>query len=211
MAQPGKDTKPPAAAQPGKDTKMPAQPELPKGMTEEDMKDMQTCMEAGKPGPMQAYLAENVGVWTGKSTMWMKPGAEPMKSECTATYTSVMDGRYVKCEVVGDMGGMAFLGSGVYAYDNVAKTFQTSWIDNCGSGIMTGTGERSSDGKTLTWTCQFNCPVMKKLTTMREVEKRTGKDSMTLEMYGPDKTGKEFKMMEILYTRKASANADMSK
>jgi hypothetical protein len=214
-AQPIKETKPaqpakPAAAQP--DKKMGEKPQLPPGMTEEDMKDMQTCMEAGKPGPMHAYLAENVGVWTGQCSMWMKPGTEPMKNECTATYTSIMDGRFIKCDVAGSMGEMGpFNGVGIYAYDNVAQKFQSTWIDSCGTGIMYGTGDRSSDGKTLTWTFTYNCPLTKKLTTMREVETRTGKDAMKLEMFGPDKTGKEYKMMEITYTRKASASAESAK
>jgi hypothetical protein len=74
--------------------------------------------------------------------------------------------------------------------------------------MMFGTGEQSSDGKTLTWKFEHHDPVTKKLVTMREVEKITGKDSKTLEVFGPDpKTGKEYKMMEIAFTRKPGSNA----
>ena len=46
--------------------------------------------------------------------------------------------------------------------------------------------------------------MQKKLVTMREVETITGPNSKTLEMFGPDpKTGKEYKMMVIEYTKKA--------
>src|SRR5688572_30124881 len=54
-------------AQAQQDTK----PQLPPGMTEADMR---ACAEAGTPGPQHQRLAENVGVWQGKSTMWMTPG-----------------------------------------------------------------------------------------------------------------------------------------
>jgi hypothetical protein len=174
--------------------------ELPPGMTEADM---QACMEAGTPGPMHAFLNEGVGVWTGKTTMWMTPEAEPAKSECKSTVTPMMDGRFVKCEMAGEMPGMGpFNGFGIYGYDNVAKTFQSTWIDNCGTGIMYGKGELSSDKKTLTWTFTYNCPITKKQTTMREVERIVSADKKTMEMHGVDpKSGKEFKMMEIELTR----------
>ena len=198
--------KPPAAAQQPKKDAPPAgeMPQLPPGWTEADM---QACAEAATPGAMHAYLQESVGVWQGKSKMWMAPGMEPQESECTSTITSMMDGRYTRCEISGDMAGMPFNGFGIYGFDNVSQKFQSSWIDNCGTGMMHGTGELSSDASTLTWTMNYHCPIAKKQVTMREVERRTGKDTMTLEMYGPDKSGKEFKMMEIAFTRKAGASA----
>ncbi|MCE9618956.1 MAG: DUF1579 domain-containing protein [Planctomycetes bacterium] len=178
---------------------------LPPGMTEEDMKDMQKCMEAAAPGPMQAKLMEGVGTWTGTNTMWMKPGAEPMKSPCTTVITSIMDGRFTKCEATGDMGGMPFHGLGIYGYDNVTKQFQSTWLDNCGSGMMNGKGELASDG-TMTWTYNYTCPITNKPVTMREVVKHPTKDTVINEMYGIDpKSGKEFKMMELSMTRKPGA------
>ncbi len=186
--------KPAAAAQP--------EHKLPPGMTEADM---MACMEAGTPGEMHKHLAKGLGVWTGKTTMWMTPGAEPMHSECVSTVTSAMDGRYIKCEINGEMPGMGpFMGFGLYGYDNVSKQFQSTWIDNCGTGMMVGTGELSSDHKVMTWNFKYHCPITKKPTVMREVETITGADTKKLEMFGPDpKTGKEFKMMEIAFTRKA--------
>lgn len=205
IAQPGKDAKKPAHQEkPAMPAHAPAagQPELPPGMTPEDM---QACMEAGIPGEMHAWLAEGVGVWEGTSKMWMGPDTEPVVSECTSTVTTMLDGRFIQCEIAGDMPGMGpFNGFGVYGFDNVSQQFQSTWMDNCGTGMMTGTGELSSDKKTLTWTFTYNCPMTKKPTIMREVERRTSKDSMTLEMYGtPPHGGKEYKMMEITFTRKA--------
>lgn len=203
IAQPAKNTQP--ATPPAKD-KAPAMPgdmQLPPGWTEADM---QACVEAGTPGPMHQFLAEGVGTWTGKVKHWMAPGTEPMTSECTSTITSMMDGRFVRCEIAGDMPGMGpFSGFGIYGFDNVSKKFQSTWVDNCGTGMMVGTGDLSTDAKTLSWSFNYHCPVTKKPVVMREIERRTGKDSHTLEMFGPDiKTGKEFKMMEIHFTRQAA-------
>jgi hypothetical protein len=166
--------------------------------------DMQACMAAGTPGKMHEHLARDVGVWHGKTTMWMGPGMEPVASECTTTMSSMMDGRFIKCEVTGEMPGMGpFNGFGIYGFDNVAQKFVSAWVDSCGTGIMNGTGELSPDGKTMTWTYTYTCPITKKPAMMREVDTTTGPDSKTFEMFGADpKSGKEYKMVSIEYTRK---------
>lgn len=197
VAEPAKDAPPAAAA--GKPPEM----KLPPGWTEADM---QACMMAGTPGKMHEILARDVGTWTGKNTMWMGPGTEPMQAESTTTITSIMGGRYTKAEVKGDMpGGMGpFEGFGIYGYDNVTQKFTASWIDSMSTGIAQGTGELSKDGKSLTITYTYTCPITKKPTTMREVHTRTGENTKTLEMWGIDpKSGKEFKMMKIDLTKKA--------
>jgi len=204
LAQPAtKDTKP---AQPG--TGQPIQPQLPPGMSEADMK---ACEEAGTPGPAHAELAKRIGVWTCKATMWMTPDAPPAQSENTTTFTSFLDGRFVRCEVAGDMMGMPFNGFGLYGFDNVAQEYQAFWVDSYGTGMMIGTGNKSADGKTFTWTYAYNCPIAKGPVKFRQVETITGANTMKMEMYGPDaKTGKEFKMLEVAYTRKAGTTGTTS-
>lgn len=182
------------------------QPEMtpPPGMTPEMMEMMQACQEAGTPGEQHKMLAKGVGVWTGTNKMWMSPDGPAMESEITSTCTMVMDGRYFKCEVKGAIPDMGeFHGVGIYAFDNVSQKFQCTWIDNMSTGIMTGEGASSSDGKTMTWTSKYNCPVTKKPTTFREVQRWTGKDTMVMEMHGTDPiSGKEYKMMEMSLKRK---------
>ena len=126
----------------------------------------------------------------------------------TATITREMDGRYTKCEYKGDMPGMGpFHGIGYQGFDNVSQKFVSSWIDNHSSGIMHGEGTLSADGRTLTWTYEYNCPINKRPTTMREIQRYDGDDSMTLEMHGKDpKSGQEFKMMELQMKRTGKAS-----
>ena len=45
--------------------------------------------------------------------------------------------------------------------------------------MMQGTGELSSDGKTLTWNYTGTCPIQKKPIVVRQIETRNGKDSMS--------------------------------
>jgi len=177
--------------------------QLPPGWTEADM---QACTIAGTPGKQHTQMAKAAGTWRGDQTMWMAPGMEPMKMQCTSTLTPVMDGRYMRCELEGEMPGMGpYNGLGYTGYDNLQQKYVSSWMDNHSSGIMNGTGSLSADGKTMTFTYAYMCPMRKKMTTMREVQHFTGEDTMKMEMFGEDpKSGKEFKMMEIDFTRTSS-------
>ena len=193
IADASKDAKPPAG--------LPPDFKLPPGWT---MEDVQACIRAATPGKQHERLVKEAGQWNGKTTMYM-PGQDPQTGECTCTITPIMDGRYTKVEIKGDMPGMGpYDGVGMYGFDNVSQKFVSSWIDNQSTGILTGTGELSDDGKTLTWKYNFNCPVTKKPAVMREVETITGPNTKRLEMFGPDpKTGKENKMMTIDFTKKS--------
>lgn len=178
--------------------------QLPPGWTEADM---QACTLAGMPGDQHKFLAQSAGTWTGTSTMWMAPETPPMTSPSNCTVTSEMDGRYTKHEYRGEIPGMgSFHGMGFCGFDNVSGKFVSTWLDNHSTGIMTGTGELGADGKTLTWTYKYNCPITKGVATMREIQRHPTNDTMTLEMHGTDpKTGKEFKMMQIDLKRTSNA------
>jgi len=169
---------------------------LPPGWTEADM---EACSKAAAPGKMHEHLARDAGVWEGKNTMWMGAGAEPTTTECKSTLTAILDGRFVRCEMAGEMPGMGpYHGLSINGYDNVSQEFVSTWIDNCGTGMALGKGQLSPDGKTLTWKYTYNCPVQKKPTVMRSVETATSPTAKVIEMFAPDvKTGKEYKMMRL--------------
>jgi hypothetical protein len=188
-------------AEPPKDAKPVLELKLPPGWT---AADLQACIAAGTPGKMHEFLAKGAGVWLGKTTMWMGPGVDPMKSECTATVTPIMDGRYVKVEMAGEFPGMGpYTGVGTYGFDNVSQQFVSSWIDNHNTGIMTGKGELSKGGKTLTWSYTHNCPITKQPAVLREIETFTSPTQKTIETFGADpKSGQEFQMMRIDLAKK---------
>jgi len=204
-AQPAKDAKDPKTAKPAQPAGQPADmPEmkLPPGWTSEDM---EACMIAGQPGEMHKQMAKSVGVWHGKTTMWMGPGMEAMPpSECTSTITSMLDGRYLKCEMAGEIPAMGpYSGFGLSGFDNVSQKFVGTWVDNHSTGIMNGVGDATKDGKVVTWNYKYNCPITKKQTTMRQVDNYTGENTMSMEMFMTDpKSKKEYKCMHIEFTRK---------
>jgi hypothetical protein len=198
-----------AAAEPSKDAKKlagdkkpaaEAAPQLPPGWTEADMK---AFMAAATPGDMHKRLVADAGTWQGKNTMWMGPGADPIEAESTSVVTPVLDGRFVRLEMKGDMPGMGpYHGLAVHGFDNITKKFVATWIDNMSTSMAHGEGELSKDGKTLTWTFTCNCPLQEKPMTMRQIETTTGPGKKTIEIFGAEpKSGVEYKMMKIELTK----------
>lgn len=215
LAQPATGTKPAQPAAPAKPSEapklaVPAKPaEAPQPGGAPDMQAMMEAFEkAATPGPMHAHLMKGVGEWDGKVTMWMMPGMPPTESTCVTVISGMMDGRFTRSETKGqmNMGGpapMPFEGFGIYGYNNTDKKFEAVWCDNMGTMMMILTGDLSADGKVLTWNAKFTDPMTGQPTWMREVETVTGPNSMKLEMFGPGMDGKETKMMQIEYTRRA--------
>lgn len=161
-------------------------------------------MEYATPGEMQKMLAKSDGTWTGENTMWMENNGKPMTSTSEATNKMIFGGRYQMGEHKGNFMGMPFEGISIVGYDNAKKKFVSSWIDNMGTGIMNMEGEWNSSKKSIEFKGKMTDPARPgEDCDVREVFTIVDDNHHVMEMYGPDaKTGKEYKTMEIKYTRK---------
>lgn len=177
-----------------------AEPPLPAGWTKEDFA---AFIAAATPGKMHEHLKQDVGMWSGKNTIWPAPGAEPVVTDATSTVSALYDGRFFRVENKGEMPGMGpYDGLMTTGYDNITKKFVATWIDNFSTSMAHGEGELSKDGKTLTWTFTCNCPLQEKPMTMRQIETVTGPGKKTIEMFGAEpKSGKEYQMMRLELTK----------
>ena len=170
-------------------------------MTPEQQKEMKLMMDAATPGEPHKKLAEMAGTWDATVTMWPAAGAPPITSNGTAVDKLVLGGRYLQEEFSGTMMGGPFSGLGYTGYDNVAKQYVGTWMDTWSTGFMSSTGK--ADGKnTTTYTATMSDAITGK--TAKATNKITvvSKDKHVMEMWGPGKDGKTYKMMEITYTRK---------
>jgi hypothetical protein len=177
------------------DKKAPAKP----AMDEKAM--MEVYMKAATPGPEHQEMAKMAGNWKLDVTSWMAPGAPPEKSAATAQFESLLGGRFLQQKVHGEMGGQPFDGMGLEGFDNVSKERFGIWIDSMGTGSMMTSGKCAAGAKTCTFTGSMNDPMTGKPSKVREVITRAGDDKFTFDMYGPDPGGKEYHIMQILYTR----------
>lgn len=165
--------------------------------------EMKAWMEYSTPGESHKALAKSDGSWSGDVSMWPSMDAPPMTSKATMTNKMILGGRYQQSTFSGNFMGMPFEGVGTMGYDNYLKKYVSTWIDNMGSGIMKMEGTWDEGSKSMTLTGTSINPANGKECTMREVYKVVDDNNEIMEMYGPDsKTGKEYKTMEIKFTRK---------
>lgn len=164
------------------------------------MKAWQADMTPGEP---HAMMAKWDGTWNAETTMWMSADAPAEKSTGTSVNKMVLGGRFQKTSFKGTMGGYPFEGEGTLAYDNGRKMYVSTWMDNMSTGQMHTEGTWDPATKSLTMTGKMFCSANGKDCNIREVFKIIDDNTQMMEMYGPDmKTGKEYKNMEIKYTRK---------
>ena len=161
---------------------------------------MEAMTKAATPGAEHQNLAKMAGDWTYDSSMTMMPGQPPMQSTGTMHAEMAVGGRYLFSTWKGKMGDMDFEGHGVDAYDNVAKQYESSWVDNMSTGIMYGTG--TCEGGTCNAKMEMWDPMSGQKTTSRSTMTWMGNDSFKMEMFGPGPDGKEMKFMEIVAKRK---------
>ncbi len=163
--------------------------------------DMKAMMAYSTPGEIHQMLAKTVGSWKGDITMWMQPGAAPMKIVGESTNEMILGGRYLQEKNTGNFMGSPYEGIGLIGYDNAKKIFVSSWVDNMGTGMMYLTGTWDAPTKTITFTGTMVDPTAGGDVKVREVYKLVDDNTQIMEMYSIT-NGKEFKNMEIKYSRK---------
>jgi hypothetical protein len=173
-----------------------------KKLTPEQQAAMDAWMKVATPGEGHKLLEPMIGSWNVQSTMWEKPGEPPQKGAGFAEASWVLGGRFVKEEFQGDFGGMKFQGLGYTGYDNYKKKYIGSWMDTMGTMMMTSIGTVDPSGKVFTSTSHMDDIMTGKPMTVRMVTRIVDNNKRVMEMFGPDPSGKEFKMMEIVYLRK---------
>lgn len=179
------------------------QPAAQKQMSEKEQEMMAKWQEYATPGEGQKALEQFAGEWDYTVSWWNSPDAEPEKSTGTSENKMIMGGRYLKQKAKGTSMGQEYQGMGITGYDNAEEQYEGLWIDNMGTGMMLSTGSYDADAKTFTMSGTYNCPMEdNKEKSFRTVATFANEDKFTFDMYGPDMEGKEYKMMEIVYTRK---------
>ena len=170
-------------------------------MSKEDQEMMKKWQEYATPGAAHKYMEQFTGKWTTSNKMWMKPGAPPMTATGTAEAKMILGGRYLKSYYKGKMMGMDFEGIGKLGFNNMHKTYNSFWIDNTGTGFYLTEGKLSKDGKVRTEKGVWDDPMTGGKTKVKMVIYSVSGDSYKMEMYAEMPDGKEFKSMEMIYTK----------
>jgi len=162
---------------------------------------MEMMQKLATPGEAHKKLDVLVGTWKAKNTMWTNPSKPPAVSEGVSEHKWALGGRFVEQHFEGNFMGMPFSGVGYTGYDNYKKKYVGIWMDTFGTSIMNTTGSFDAAGKVLSASGRVDDFTTGKVVTIREKLTIVSKDEVKMDMFGPDPEGKEYRMMEIVYTR----------
>lgn len=179
-----------------------AQEAAPAAPSPEEQAMMEAYQKAATPGPQHARMAESVGTYDMAVKSWQSPDAPPTTDSGTATRRLALGGRVLVEEVDATMMGQPFDGLGLHGFDNVSGKYWATWNDSVGTGLMVAEGDCDDQGA-CTFTGSWNDPVTKGKVTARMTSHWTDANTEVFEMHGPGPDGKEMKMMQITYTRRA--------
>ncbi len=160
---------------------------------------MEKMMKAGTPGPEHQQMAKMVGKWKVTTKTWSAPGKPGDASERAAEYRTLYGGRYLEETMTGKMDGMDIEGRGIEGYDNVTKEYFGTWIDNMSTSFMFTRGKCKADK--CTFRGKMTDPVAGKEVPVNTTMTRKDDNTYVWEMTQPGPDGKQFKSMEMTYTR----------
>lgn len=171
------------------------------GMDPVQMEKMKAAMA---PGEAHQKLAPFAGKWNYTAQFWMTPDAPPETMTGTGMNEMVYGGRFLKQVATGTWMGEPWEGTGYTGYDNIRKEYQSIWVDSMATGIMWAEGDYDDATQTLTLNGTGSCPLTGEAHhKVRSEWKLIDKDHTVYTAYSAGKDGKEFKGMEIHYTRSA--------
>lgn len=164
---------------------------------------MEALQKLGSPNENHQVFEPLVGKWTYTLQWWMAPEAPADSMSGTTENTLLFNGRFLTQKVKGESKDFpGFEGLLLLGYDNVRQEYQSVWLDNMATGLMTGSGGYDAAAKTITQAGEFGCPMTGETHRyFRSAWHITDADHNTYTSYSKTPEGREFKSMEILYTR----------
>jgi hypothetical protein len=170
-------------------------------MSEQEKAAWAAMEKAGTPGKQHEWLAKKAGTWTFTGKFWMNPSAPPTEASGTVERAAVLGGRVLAETVKSEMMGQAFEGHGMTGYDNVKQEFWGTWNDSMSTGVMLSTGQCDDKGN-CTFKSTYTDPMTGETRETRMISREEGPDKEAMEAFDKGPDGKEFKSMELVYTRK---------
>lgn len=163
--------------------------------------EMQKAFErASTPRAEHRALDPLVGSYSVTAKMRMSPDAPEETATGSTEFRWVLGGHFIEQTYNSTFQGQPFVGSSLLGFNNISGKYESTWADSMGTQIMRSEGTADPSLKAVTFTGEYYCPLTNGPRPMKSIL-TIGKDSHTYEMYDISQAGKEFKSMEITYTR----------
>jgi hypothetical protein len=180
-------------------------------MSKEQMEAMQRWENYAKTGEEHRRLEDFVGKWNCDVKFWMPGAPEPEMMKATADWHWILNKHFLEETVNGPAdqpGQPPFEGRGLMGYDNLKKEYVSIWIDNMGTGFQIAHGPAAKDPNNFTFEAEASDPMSNnKNAKYRCTVNVIDKNKHVYTQFGPGPDGKEYKQLEITYTRMGAAPA----
>ena len=148
-------------------------------------------------------LAEDVGTWDAVMKIFLQEGAPPMESKGTEKNELLPGGMWLVSRFQSDFAGMPFTGMGTIGYDPVEKKYVGTWVDSISPHLSIMKGDYDPATKTMATIAEGRDFATGKVMQSRHVSRHVDENTRAFEMYAQEEGGKERKVMEIQYKRRA--------
>ena len=117
--------------------------------TKIDMGEMMAkYLAVGTPGKYHERLKYFIGEWELESQMMMQ-GMEAPPTKGTATYSWLMEGRWLQSNMTGNLMGRPFHFAAIMGYDNQRKQYVSARFSSLDTSMVKSTGAISRDGSEI--------------------------------------------------------------
>ena len=160
---------------------------------------MDAWVKASSPCAAHEQLEPMVGTWDAETRVWFGPG-DPMVSTGKVTKQWALEKRFLLHDYEGEETPMGrFFGKGTLGYSNMAKRYESLWIDTMSTAMLFQTGNWEDDALTLIGDQHESISLG--LVRVRSVTRIVSDDRNTFENFvtGPD--GVEMRTLEVIHTR----------
>ena len=164
-----------------------------------------TWVQHAMPGEHHRLLEKMAGQWTTAVKFRMNAEAPVVESAGTCTRKWILGKRFLLEEFDGGELGLPFQALAIYGYDAFEKKYTSVWVDTMNTAITTSQGTCQRQCETIAFTGRHGDPWTGTMKPSRGVTRFINENQHGLELYEPGPDGKEFKILEIVYTRKQPA------
>ncbi len=166
---------------------------------------VETWVRHAMPGEHHRLLGKMAGEWTTAVKYRMNPEVEVAESTGTCERKWILGKRFLLEEFDGGMLGLPFRALAIYGYDAFDKKYTSVWVDTTSTAMTTSQGTCRKQCELIAFTGQHADPWTGTKRPSRGVTRFISDQRHVLELYEPGPDGKEFKVLEIVYTRKPPA------
>ena len=153
------------------------------------------------PGERHKLLERMAGRWNIAIKYRMNSAAPVVKSQGTCVRKWILGGRFLLEEFDGGSLGLPYKGLAIYGYDSFAKKYTSAWLDTMSTAITTNLGSCQDACREISFEGRHGDPWTGVIRPSHGITRFVNENQHVLELHEPDNTGKEFKILEIVYTR----------